>query len=79
MAVTLDVACNDTIELSEFIELVNKSSDHLSTDVLLSHGEHLQMLSNILEGRQPATLELGDLLKQFPVEWDRQLGSLTEG
>jgi hypothetical protein len=30
-------------------------------------------------GRQPATLELDDLLPQFPIEWDRQLGSLTEG
>ena len=37
------------------------------------------LIEAILEGRQPATLELGDLLKQFPVEWDRQLGSLTEG
>ncbi|MDH2350185.1 hypothetical protein QCM77_07175 [Bradyrhizobium sp. SSUT18] len=46
MAITLDAACNDTIELSDFIELVDKSSDHLSIDVLLSHGEHLQMLSN---------------------------------
>ena len=29
----------------------------------------------ILDGQQPANLELDDLLKQFPVEWDRQLGS----
>ena len=36
------------------------------------------LLEAILEGRQPATLELDDLLRQFPVEWDRQLGSLTE-
>jgi hypothetical protein len=28
----------------------------------------------ILEGRQPATLELDDLLKQFPIEWDQQFG-----
>jgi hypothetical protein len=27
----------------------------------------------ILEGRQPPTLELDDLLTQFPVEWDQQL------
>jgi AraC family transcriptional regulator len=33
----------------------------------------------ILEGRQPANLELEDLLQQFPIDWDRQLGSLTEG
>jgi hypothetical protein len=37
------------------------------------------LIEAILEGRQPANLELDDLLKQFPVEWDRQLGSLTEG
>ena len=36
------------------------------------------LIEAILEGRQPATLELDDLMKQFPVEWDRQLGSLTE-
>jgi hypothetical protein len=35
------------------------------------------LIEAILEGRQAATLELGDLLQQFPVEWDRQLGSLT--
>ena len=36
------------------------------------------LIEAILEGRQAATLELDDLLQQFPVEWDRQLGSLTE-
>src|SRR6202163_1358801 len=35
------------------------------------------LIEAILEGRQPATLELDLLLKQFPIEWDRQLGSLT--
>ena len=29
--------------------------------------------------REPANLELEDLLQQFPIDWDRQLGSLTEG
>jgi hypothetical protein len=33
----------------------------------------------ILEGRQPPTLELDDLLQHFPIQWDRQLGDLTEG
>jgi len=33
----------------------------------------------ILEGKQPATLELDDLLQQFPIGWERQLGSLPEG
>ena len=37
------------------------------------------LIEAILEGRQPATLELDDLLQQFPIEWDQQLGSLTEG
>ena len=36
------------------------------------------IIEAILEGRQPATLELDDLLKQFPIEWDNQLEMLTE-
>ena len=32
----------------------------------------------ILEGRQPPTLELEGLLKQFPIEWDQQLATSTE-
>ena len=32
----------------------------------------------ILEGQQPATLELSELLQQFPVEWDKQLELLTQ-
>ena len=38
-----------------------------------------KIIEAILEGKQPATLELDDLLQQFPIEWDKQLGSLTEG
>jgi len=38
-----------------------------------------KIIEVILEGKQPAALELDDLLKQFPIEWDQQLGSLTEG
>ena len=37
-----------------------------------------KILEAILNGRQPASLELDDLLKQFPVEWDKQLATLTE-
>ena len=37
------------------------------------------IIEAILEGRQPATLELDDLLTQFPIAWDQQLGSFTEG
>lgn len=36
------------------------------------------LIEAVLEGRQPATLELNDLLQQFPIEWDQQLESLTE-
>ena len=38
-----------------------------------------KIVEAILEGRQPANLELDDLLQQFPIDWDRQLISLTEG
>jgi hypothetical protein len=37
------------------------------------------IIEAILEGRQPATLELDDLLTQFPVAWDGQLETLTKG
>jgi hypothetical protein len=37
------------------------------------------LIEAILEGHQPATLELDDLLKLFPIEWGQQLRMLTEG
>jgi hypothetical protein len=37
------------------------------------------LIESILEGRQPANLELDDLLQQFPIQWDRQPRKLTEG
>jgi hypothetical protein len=37
------------------------------------------IIEAILEGRQSATLELDDLLKQFPIEWNEQVGSFTKG
>ena len=37
-----------------------------------------KIVEAILEGRQPATLELDDLLKQFPIDWDQQLKKFTE-
>jgi hypothetical protein len=37
------------------------------------------LIEAILEGRQPANLELDDLLQHFPIEWGQQLGKLTEG
>jgi hypothetical protein len=36
------------------------------------------IIEAILEGRQAAALELDDLLKQFPIEWDQQFGRLTK-
>jgi hypothetical protein len=36
------------------------------------------IIEAILEGRQPPTLELEGLLKQFPIEWDQQLKKFTE-
>jgi hypothetical protein len=36
------------------------------------------IIEGILEGRQPLTLELDDLLMQFTIEWDKQLETLTE-
>jgi hypothetical protein len=38
-----------------------------------------KVIEAILEGKQPASLDLDDLLKQFPIEWDQQLGSSSEG
>src|SRR6202158_6174075 len=32
-----------------------------------------KIMEAILEGKQPATLQLDELLKQFPIDWDRQL------
>src|SRR6476646_4872851 len=37
------------------------------------------LIEAILDGRQPANLELDDLLKKVPIQWDRQLGELIEG
>ena len=37
------------------------------------------IIEAILEGRQPATLELDNLLTQFPIDWDEQLKNFTEG
>ena len=33
----------------------------------------------ILDGRQPVELQLDDLLQGFPLEWERQPGSLGRG
>jgi hypothetical protein len=38
-----------------------------------------KIIEAILEGRQPANLELDDLMQLFPIEWDRQLERLMDG
>ena len=37
-----------------------------------------KIIEGILEGKQPASLELERLLKKFPVEWYQQLEALTK-
>src|ERR1700737_2651578 len=37
-----------------------------------------KVIEAILEGKQSATLELDVLLKQYPVEWNKQRQALTE-
>jgi hypothetical protein len=37
-----------------------------------------KIVEAILEGTQPASLELHDLLKPSPVEWNKQRATLTE-
>jgi hypothetical protein len=37
-----------------------------------------KIVEAILEGKQPATLELDDLMQLFPVEWDKQVATLIE-
>ncbi len=37
-----------------------------------------KIVEAILEGKQPATLELDDLTQLFPVEWDKQVETLIE-
>ncbi len=37
-----------------------------------------KIVEAVLEGRQPASLGLEDLLKPIPIEWDKQLAVWTE-
>jgi hypothetical protein len=38
-----------------------------------------KIIEDILEGKQPASLELECLLRKFPVEWSEQLEALSIG
>jgi hypothetical protein len=74
----------DMLETENYATVRDLAKAEAIDEVYLGRVLRLTLLSPtlieaILEGRQPATLELDDLLRQFPVEWDRQLGSLTEG
>jgi hypothetical protein len=74
----------DMLEAGDYATVRDLAKAEAINEPYLGRVLHLTLLSPslieaILEGRQPANLELDDLLKQFPVEWDRQLGSLTEG
>jgi hypothetical protein len=73
----------DMLETGNYATVRDLAKAEAIDEVYLGRVLRLTLLSPtlieaILEGRQPATLELDDLLRQFPVEWDRQLGSLTE-
>lgn len=37
-----------------------------------------KIVEAILEGKQAPTLELDDLMQQFPIEWDKQLETLAD-
>ncbi len=37
-----------------------------------------KIIEAILEGKQPANLELDDLMQLFPIEWDKQVETLIE-
>ena len=73
----------DKLETGNYATVRDLAKAEAIDEVYLGRVLRLTLLSPtlieaILEGRQPAALELDDLLRQFPVEWDRQLGSLTE-
>jgi hypothetical protein len=38
-----------------------------------------EIVEAILDGRQPADVQLDDLLEGFPLEWERQMGSRCKG
>jgi hypothetical protein len=46
MAITFENEQSGEIELKDFLELVDKSHRVLTTDALLSHSDHIRMLSN---------------------------------
>jgi hypothetical protein len=74
----------DMLESGEYATVRDLAKAEAINESYLGRIQRLTLLSPslieaILEGRQPPTLELDDLLQQFPIQWDRQLGDLTEG
>ena len=73
----------DMLESGRYSTIRDLAKDEAINESYLGRILRLTLLSPtiieaILEGRQPATLELDDLLQQFPIEWDQQLGRLTK-
>jgi len=46
MAITFNSTTTDQIDLGDFLELVDVSGGEMIQDVLISHADHLRMLSN---------------------------------
>jgi hypothetical protein len=74
----------DMLESGNYATVRNLAKAETIDEVYLGRILRLTLLAPkiveaILEGKHPATLELDDLLKQFPIEWEQQRGSLTEG
>ena len=73
----------DMLESGEYVTVRDLAKAEAINESYLGRVLRLTLLSPtlieaILEGRQPANLELDALLKQFPAKWDKQLETLTE-
>jgi hypothetical protein len=73
--------CRDLLESGRYATVRDLAKAESINESYLGRVLRLTLLSPttieaILEGRQPATLELADFLKQFPIEWDEQHRSL---
>jgi hypothetical protein len=73
----------DTLESGRYATVRDLAKAEVINESYLGRVLRLTLLSPtiieaILEGRQPPTLELDDLLKQFPIDWDQQLKKFTE-
>jgi hypothetical protein len=73
----------DMLESGEHATVRDLAKAEIIDEVYLGRVLRLTLLAPsiieaILAGTQPATLELHDLLKPFPAEWEKQLETLTE-